>query len=310
MTAIPRSGPAPGPKAQRRLPKSSADIPRIAPFSWLGLESVIWALLIDHLIKWAGNWAYFVTWQVRYAVGYEKGLWTVWYLKDFWDRLPVHVENLFSAHWFAGQAAPEWWVTDRHDARDVGIALAATIVTLLIFSKPHHAADDKVPLRVYATSLPVALAAAAVPVAIIGVLAWKVPWLTHHGVTVPASWGPWASEVNSWVAAGTWITVVMGIAGGLAAKPFLRRVADDVQWFFAERSAAKVRSDEGLDALRTHVIGTPAHRKRVHWLLDHQTALPERNPWLVRGMLALAFITLAYSAAGAWLTIWGPAAVH
>jgi len=167
-------------------------------------------------------------------------------------------------------------------------------------------------LRVYFTSPLIALAAAAVPIAIIGVIAWQLPWFTHHGLSVPPGYGAWASEANGWVSAGTWITVLMGIAGGLAAKPFLRRIADDIQWFFAERSAAKVRSTQGLNALRgDKVIGTPAHRKRVRWLLAQPgLVLPERNPWLVRGMLALAFITLAFSVAGAWLTIWGPAAVH
>ena len=324
MTYLPRSGgfpeqpprdrlgTAPEPERRRhRGAQSSLDIPKIKFLSWLGLESVLWAVVIDHLIKWAGNFSYFATWQVRYAVGYGKTLFTVWYLKDFWDRLPVHIENLFGTHWFAGQAAPEWWVTSRHDIRDVGIALFATIVTLLIFSKPRHAADDKVPVRVYLTSVPKALAAAAVPIAAVAVLAWRVPWLLRHGWQIPAHYGALASEVNGWIAAGTWITVAMGIAGGLAAKPHIRRVADDVQWFIAERSAGKIADTSGLNRLRTRVIGTPAHRRRVHWLLDHPDhVLPARNPWLVRGLLAAGFLTLAFAAAGAWLTLWGPAAPH
>jgi hypothetical protein len=351
--------------AQRRSPKSSTDIPRIKLLSWLGLESVIWSIVIGHLTKWAGNWQYFITWQVRYAVGYGKGLWTVWYGKDFWDRLPVHLQNglpgeiavlsglavfalacvilrgpvlrvswpwttvialltgagfglLIAAelrgyhvHWLAGQDAPEWWVTDRHAIRDVGIALFGTLAVVLLFSKPRHPADDVVPVRVYLTSVPKALAAAAIPIAITGVLAWRVTWLHEHGWMIPAHFGLLASEVNGFIAAGTWITVVMGIAGGLAAKPFLRRVADDIQWFFAERSAAKIRDTSGLNALRTHVIGTPAHRKRVRWLLDQpHLVLPERNPWLVRGLLAAGFFAMAFAAAGAWLTLAGPAAVH
>lgn len=298
------------PERKRRRGRSSTDIPKIRLLSWLGAESVIWALVIDHLIKWAGNFAYFATWQVRYSVGYGKTLFTVWYLKDFWDRLPVHVASVLGYHQ-ASQAAPEWWVTTRHDIRDVGIALFATVVTLLIFSKPRHAADDKVPVRVYLTSLPKALAAAAVPIAVIAVLAWRVPWLLRHGWQIPAHYGALASEVNGWIAAGTWITVAMGIAGGFAAKPHIRRVADDIQWFFAERSAAKVRSNEGLNRLRgDRVYGTPAHRRRVHWLLDNNIPCPARNPWLVRGLLAVAGFGLAFAAAGAWLTLWGPAAPH
>jgi hypothetical protein len=295
-----------------RAPRhASPDIPKIALISWLGLESVLWSVGIGHLAKWAGNFAYFASVQVRYAVGYGNGLWTVWYLKDAWDRLPVHIGNLLGEHWFASQAAPEWWFTWRHDIRDVGIALAATIAVQFLFTKPRHPADDRLTVRQYVTAVPVALGAALIPIAIIGVLAWKLPWLQQHGWQVPASFGALASEVNGFIAAGTWITAVMGIAGGIAAKPFIRRVADDIQWFFAERSAGRIRSSSALGKLRgTRVIGTPAHRRRVRWLLDNRPGLPARNPWLVRGLLAAGFIVLAFAAAGAWLTLAGPAAVH
>ena len=289
-----------------------ADIPKIKLLSWPGAESVLWSIVLTHLVKWAGNWAYFMTWQIRYAVGYGQGLWTVLYLKDAWDRLPVHVENLLGQHWFASQAAPQWWVTDRHDARDVGIALFATLGVVFLFSKPRHPDGDRLTIRQYARALALALAAAAVPIAAIGVLAWRVTWLHEHGWQVPARFGVLASEANGWIAAGVWITVAMGIAGGLAAKPFLRRPADDVQWFFAERSAARISSTAtGLNRLRgTLVIGSPAHRKRVEWLLADDPALPKRSPWLVRGLLAIGFLSLAAAGAGAWLTLAGPAAPH
>jgi hypothetical protein len=297
--------------AVTRKPRTSTDIPKIALFSWLGLESVLWSVVISHIAKWAGNWTYFVTVQVRYLVGYGKGLWTVLYLKDAWDRLPVHISNLFGAGWFTSQAAPLWWVTWRHDIRDVGIAMAATIVVVFLFTKPKYPADVKVTLRQYLTAIPLALGAALIPIAAIGVLAWKLPWLTHHGWQVPASFGALASEINGFIAAGTWITIAMGIAGGLVAKMFLRRPADDAQWFFAERSAAKIRDNTLLGKLRgSRIIGTPAHRKRVQWLLDNQPDLPERSPWLVRGLLAVAVVVLLAAGAGAWLTLAGPAAVH
>ena len=96
--------------------------------------------------------------------------------------------------------------------------------------------------------------------------------------------------------------------GGLVAGKVIQRVADDIQWFFAERSAAKFR-DEGF--LSTgKVIGTPAHRKRVHWLLDNSPDLPDRNPWLVRVMVAVAIVSLLFAGAGAWLNLGGPASPH
>jgi hypothetical protein len=296
------------PHGQSRV--KAPDIPKIRLLTWLGLESALWGVVISHLVKWTGNTWYFLTWQVRYAVGYGKNLWTVWYLKDWWDRLPVHISNALGYRW-ADQGAPAWWATWRHDIRDVGIALVATIVVTLMFSKPKYPAADRVSLARYLITLPAALAAALVPIALIGVLAWKLPWLTQHGWQVPAAYGALASEVNGFIAAGTWITVLMGVLGGLAARPFVRRVADDIQWFFAERSAVKVRDESGLNRLRgTRVIGTPAHRVRVHWLLDHRTRAAGRSPWVVRILLAVAFLAVLASGFGAWLTLAGPAAVH
>lgn len=289
--------------------KPKLDIPKIRLLSWLGLETVLWGIIISHLVKWTGNTWYFLTWQVRYAVGYEKNLWTVWYLKDWWDRLPIHISNALGYHW-ASQAAPEWWFTWRHDIRDVGIALVATIIVTLMFTKPKYPAEDRVSLARYIWTFPLAIAIALIPITLIALLAWKLPWLTHHGWSVPASYGATASEVNGYVAAGTWITIAMGIAGGLAAKPFVRRVADDIQWFFAERSAAKVRGEAGLSLSSGHVIGSPPHRQRVHWLLNHNPDLPDRSPWVVRILLVVGFLAILASAFGAWLTLVGPAAVH
>jgi hypothetical protein len=298
------------PSGRRRV--RSTDLPKIRLLSWPGIESVAWGVIIAHLVKWAVSFAYFATFQVRYLVGYGKGTWTAWYLKDWWDRLPVHIQNLLGRHWFVTQNEPLWWITWRHDIRDVTIAVVATIIVELMFSKPKYPVDDNPGWKVYATRIPLAFLAALAPIAIVGVLAWKVPWLLQHGYSVPASYGPYASEVNGWIAAGTWITVLMGILGGIAAKKVIQRVADDIQWFVAERSAAKISDSSGLNKLRgTRVIGTPAHRLRVHWLLDHpEITLPPRNPWLVRILLSIGFVAGAFAIAGAWLNIWGPAAPH
>jgi hypothetical protein len=310
VTAGPGDVTADIPAVPRRR-RARLDIPKIRLLSWMGLESVLWGVVIAHLVKWAVSFGYFAAFQVRYLVGYGQSTWTVWYLKDWWDRLPVHVANLLDQPWFKTQAEPLWWITWRHDIRDVTIAVVATIIVELLFAKPKYPADDQPGLRVYLTSIPLAIGAALVPIAIVGVVAWKLPWLMQHGYRVPASYGAAASEANGWIAAGTWITVLMGILGGLAAKRIIQRVADDIQWFVAERSAAKIRSNTGLGKLRGHrVIGTPAHRLRVRWLLANKPDLPARNPWLVRGLLVLGFLVTAASIAGAWLNLVGPAAPH
>lgn len=294
---------------QPRSRRARLDIPKIRLLSWLGLESVIWGIVIAHLVKWAVSFGYFASFQVRYAVGYKSGLFTVWYLKDWWDRLPVHAQNLLGQHWFASQDEPAWWVTWRHDIRDVGISVIATIIVLLLFAKPKYPADDNPGLRVYLTRVPLAIGAALVPIALVAVLAWKLPWLTHHGLHVPAKYGATAAEANGWIEAGTWITVLMGVLGGIAAKKVIQRVADDIQWFWAERSAGKIRA-EHLSLSGGRVIGTPAHRARVHWLLDHRPDLPARSPWLVRILLIIGFLAMAFAGAGAWLNLVGPAAPH
>jgi hypothetical protein len=232
----------------------------------------------------------------------------------------------YRVHWFATQATPIWWFTWRHDIRDVGISMFATIVVLFMFQKPKYPLDDAPSLRVYLTSIPKGLAAALVPIGLIGVLAWQLPWVLRHGWEVPSSFGALASEINGFIAAGTWITVLMGILGGIVAKRFIARIADDVQWFVAERSAAKIRAKQQGDrtglagsldtafsgtVLRSdRIIGTPAHRARVQWILASRPELPDRNLWVTRALTAAAVAVLPLAAFGAWLTLVGPAAVH
>ncbi len=180
-----------------------------------------------------------------------------------------------------------------------------------MFAKPKYAVDDNPGIKVYLTLIPLAILAALVPIGIVGILAWRLPWLLQHGWKVPAHYGALASEVNGWVAAGTWITVFMGIGGGLVATRIIQRVADDIQWFFAQRSAAKIADENKLTLAGNRVIGTPAHRKRVKWILAHPgIELPPRNPWIVRGLLIVAFFALCFAGAGAWLNLVGPAAPH
>lgn len=345
----------------------SRDIPKIGLLSWPGVESIFWGIVIAHLVKWAISFDYFASWQLKYPgpLYGDAHPYLLWYGKDDWDRLVIHVQNgmpgevatvcglvaavaaffLFRStwlwrgrvlktvltvdalfvgtlvallvayqlagwhvHWFPTQDEPAWWVTWRHDIRDVGIALIATIIVRLMFSKPKYPADDNPGVGVYLTRVPLAIAAALVPIAILGVVAWKLPWLTQHGLYVPGKYEPWAGEVNEWVSAGVWVTAVMGIAGGLVATKVIQRVADDIQWFWAERGAAKLRAEGFLSTGK--VIGTPAHRLRVHWLLDNKPELPVRSPWLVRILLFIAFVSILFSGAGAWLNLIGPAAPH
>jgi hypothetical protein len=372
-------------KESRKARKSSLDIPRIKLLSWLGLESIVWGVVIGHIVKWIGNALYYIFWQSQASFGSAVGKKPVytWNAKDFYDRFPVHLQNglrwvvavaigiavfalvlyimrkllqggnalvqllsgfaamcagataglaasvglsSWRVHWFATQATPIWWFTWRHDIRDVGISMFATIVVLFMFQKPKYPMDDEPPAAVYARSIPLGVGVALIPIAAIGVLAWQIPWLVRHGWAVPASYGALASEVNGFIMAGTWITIVMGVVGGIVAKLFISRVADDLQWEVSKRSAAKIfrrrNSERGglagkLDSafsgtvLRTdRVIGTPAHRKRVRWILDNRPDMPARALWLTYALMAAGVLVLPLAAFGAWLTLVGPAAVH
>ena len=287
-------------------------VPRIRLFSWLGIESVAWAFVIGHLVKWAVDALYFLIVQVKYSVGYNGSTYQVFYAKDAWDRAPNHISNVLGLHWFGGsQVAPQFWVTGRHDARDVIIGLVTGVIVTFLFIKPRLPDESgDVGAWSYILAIPKALIYAVPGIAIVGVLAWKLPWLMHHGWHVPSGVAV-ATEVNGYIAAGTWIALVMGLAGSQVFARFAnRRSADQAQWFYAERSAAALRSDQGLNRLRTRVIGTPSHRVRVHWLLDHQTRVTAHSAWSVRILTAALAVGIILAGFGAWLTIAGPAAPH
>jgi hypothetical protein len=289
-----------------------AAIPRIKLVSWLGLESVAWAVAIGHLVKWTVDALYYLIVQCTWWLPTPPGgtPFKILYLKNSWDDAPVHISNLLGLHWFGGsQVAPEFWVTDRHYARDVLIGLVAGVIITFLFVKPHHPEDADVSAWAYVWSVPKAVIWAIPGIAIVAVIAWKLMWLTHHGLAIPGS-SVLANEVNGYVAAGTWIAVAMGIAGSQVFARFAnRKAADAAQWFYAERSAAILRSDQGLARFRTHVFGPPAYRVRVHWLLDHpDIACVEHSVWSVRLLTFVLGASVLLAGFGAWLTLAGPAA--
>jgi hypothetical protein len=290
-----------------------ADIPRIRLLSWLGLEAIAWSVVIAHLVKWSVDALYYLFVQCTWYLPQPPGArpFKIWYLKDSWDGAPVHISNLLGAHWFGGsQAVPGWWVTDRHYARDVLIGLVVGVIVTFLFAKPRHPDDTAdVSAWAYIWSVPKAILWAVPGIAIVAVLAWKLAWLTHHGLRIGGG-SVLANEVNGYIAAGTWIAVAMGVAGSQVFARFAnRKAADAAQWFYAERSAARISSNTGLGRLRgTTVAGTPSHRIRVHWLLDHDTASRPHSVWSVRILSAALFIGLLLSGYGAYLTLAGAAA--
>lgn len=289
-----------------------AEIPRIKLLSGKGLEMIAWSFVIAHLVKWAIDALYYLFVQCRWYLPSPPGSkpFTVWYLKDSWDRAPVHISNLLGLHWFGGsQVAPEFWVTDRHYARDVLIGLVVGVIITFLFIKPHHPEDADVSPWAYVWSVPKAILWAVPGIAIVAALAWKLPWLHNHGFYVHGG-SALANEINGYVMAGTWVAVAMGVAGSQVFARFAnRKAADAAQWFYAERSAAVIRSNTGLGKLRgTRVIGTASHRVRVHWLLDNNITVQPHSVWSVRILTFVMGVGVLLAGYGAYLTLAGAAA--
>jgi hypothetical protein len=294
-------------------------IPKIKPWSWLGVESLAWGFVIGHVIKWAVDCWYFIISQLTWSFSYPKQHVTVnyWNLTDIWDHLPYWTGHLLNnmgirtswTAWLLLASTDNGWDEPRHLARGVIIGLVSGVIVQMLFAKPTQYTDDDVSAWAYVFALPKSLLYAVPGCAVVGVLAYFLPWLTQHGWQVPGN-NLVSNEINQWVSAGTWIGIAMGIAGSfLFARYAARRPAQEAQWFYAERSAGKIRSQTGLGKLRgTRVIGTPTHRVRVHWLLDNAIECAVRSSWSVRLLLGAMFLTLLSAGGGAYIALAGPAA--
>lgn len=294
-------------------------VPKIRPLSWLGLESIAWGFVIGHVVKWAVDCWYFVITQLQWGFTYAKGGVHVnyWNLTDIWDHLPYWTGRLASnmgiraswTAWLMLRSTDAGWGEPRHLTRGVAIGLITGVIVQLLFAKPAEYGGDEVSAWQYVFMLPKALLWAVPGCGAIGVLAYFLPWLTRHGVQVPGN-NIASNEINQWISAGTWIGIAMGIAGSLFfAKYASRRPAQEAQWFYAERRAAKIRSQSGLGRLRgTRVIGTPSHRVRVHWLIDNAIDCVERSSWSVRLLVGGLFLVVISAGGGAYLALAGPAA--
>jgi hypothetical protein len=272
---------------------------------WETLEALGWGLVALHVIKWAVNAIYFLLIQVSYTVSYGKWHHTIIGLKDPWDRLPVHIQNLLGAHWFATQAAPAWWVTDRHDTRDLIIGIFAGVVAAFLLSKPRKRRVAVGPWRMAFTPLLALIWAIPGIAAGIGIIE-AVPWITKHGPFLHGG-SVIANEVNTFIAAGHWYVVLLGFLGAFFfAKRASQKPADEVQWIYAERMADSIRSTSLVSV--PHVFGPPGFRKRVHWLLDTKAVTPARSVWLMRLAIGGGVIVALLAGFGAWLTLAGPAA--
>jgi len=296
-------------------------IPKIKPWSWLGLESFAWGFVVGHVITWAVDCWYFIITQLTWGFTYAKANDHVNYLNltDIWDRLPYWTGRTLNnagihtswATWLMLASTQQGWTEPRHLARGVIIGLIAGVFIQMLFAKPAQYGAEDVSAWAYVLAIPKSLLYAIPGVAAIGVLAYYLPYLLNHGLHVPGN-NLFSNEVNSQLSAGAWIGTAMGLAGSLLfARWASKKPAQEAQWFYAERSAARIESESALGRLRgNRVIGTPSHRVRVRWLIDNAIQCVERSSWSVRLLVGGLFFVLISAGGGAYITLAGPAAGH
>lgn len=267
------------------------------------LEMYLRGTALSQLASPVSAAVYFLLTQVAYVTRYRTTTVTWVYLKDPWDRLPVHVENLLRQHWFAGQAAPSWWVVARHDARHffegVLIVLLIGSVTVGLSKKPRKRLSNRAVAARFILALPAALLCAAPAIAF---FAWALPGVFHVDVSsVGANVGGFAGE---WIGKGSWQLTIIGIIGGLGAKRLLTPAQDSLQLISLEK---KLAGDETPRRWWRLVYGS-AYVNRYEYLKAgrHQCRPHGKAMGAVMTLAAPVFLFLL--GFGVWLLYFGPAA--
>lgn len=255
-----------------------------------------------------GSALYYLITQERYLVESPGGQpFTLFYLKDTWDRLPIHVANLFHAAWFHGsQIAPSWWVTARHDTRHVGIVITGIVLigAFLIIVKP-----GKEPKPVTGKQMVL-----AVFLALIGALATTALMilLVTKGIHVLNNVGlvtgnPYLSEL---LGKGTLQLTLIGIPPGIVAKKILRRTFATLQLMSIENNLTR-----GVSKRRWRIY-PPNYRRRFTLHQTKANGLRENRENVVHSraltyvvMFGTPVLALLFGL-GFWINYFGPASHH
>jgi hypothetical protein len=258
-------------------------------------------LVLTQLAIPIGSAIYFILFQTRLAWSYPKqnmSLGTL-YWADLWDRLPIHLQNLFHEHWFGtSQEAPAWWVTARHDFRHVLIGLIAALLIGSITVGLKKRKRASVPHMVL--SIPAAfIVAMVVASGLIVFFNWATPFMNDIG---SSSGNPY---VNDLIGKGTIQITLIGVVAGLVAKKLvLVRTFDTLQLMSLEQKL----SDGKTEQWWWKYVYAPNYRNRFQYLqaCDHEPQSPAR--WLGFVLSACAPILLFLLGFGIWLLYFGPAA--
>lgn len=284
------------------------------------LEMVGRGAVLSQIAVPIGSALYFLWFQMHYLFQYQEPNGTygsfinVW-LKDPWDRLPVHIQNLFHSAVFGihSQAAPLWWVTARHDFRKVliGFIAALLIGSITVGFKKYERASVKRMIL----SVPVALTAAgAVATGLIAFFAVGLPklanWIAGHPVNAGGfglSGG--GNYVLIWLGKGQIELLVIGIISGIIAKKILARTFATIQLMSIERNIAQ--HDPVPTGVRRLIYGANYVNRYEYILAEVEAGRHEVQ--LGRPVIGIAIASMAPGLAflagfGIWLNYFGPAA--
>ena len=267
------------------------------------LEMYLRGTMLSQIASPVSAAVYFLLTQRRWGFQDPGGGWVSVSLKDPWDRLPVHVQNLLHAHWFHGQSAPAWWVVARHDARHVfeGILIVLLIgsITIGLSKKPRKRVSN----RGIATRFALA-PLAAVPGAALGIgfFAWLLPSVFRVDVSqVGLSIGGWPGE---WIGKGSWQLTIIGILAGLGAKQVLTPAQDAIQLISLEK---KITDGETRKWWWRPVYGAN-YVNRFEYLRASRHSCQPHGKAMGLVMTLAAPVTLFLLGTGIWLLYFGPAA--
>jgi hypothetical protein len=279
---------------------------------WERVEMLVRGAVLSQFAVPIGSFLYFIWFQMRYLVTYQNsdGSTSSFInvsLKNTWDRLPIHIDNLLHHGLFAPLGTvnePAWWVDARHDFRKV---LIGFIVTLLIgaitvgFKKRERAS-----VRHMVLSVPLAFLAAGLTA---GLLIWGFISLPHSVSNLGT--GNNVTYVSDYVGSGQLELLVIGIVSGLVAKIFLARTFDTLQLMSIERNIAQ---GDKLDGWKRVLYGAN-YRKRFAYLQGRVNEESYRvdlgHPWIGILLVTLTPAMLFLLGGGIWLLyLGGPASHH
>lgn len=278
---------------------------------WERVEMLVRGAILSQFAVPIGSALYFLWFQMRYVWSYQRkdGTTATFInisLKDTWDRLPIHIDNLLNRPIFAPLGTvhePAWWVVARHDFRKVLIGVLVTVLVGAIkvgFKKYKPASTLRMVL-----SVPLAFIGAIATAAVLIVLFRQLPTvLTHFGTSENITY------ISDWLGKGQIELLVIGILAGLVANRILARTFATLQTLSIERNIAQGDTIHGIKM----VLYGANYRKRwayiKHKVDEEGYEARLGSKWLGIMLVCVAPVLPFLLYFGVWLLYLGGPASH